>query len=173
MFRASFCQSSGAQDWDVFCNIWYTICCKNLSLALLKMGKICPKYVELILEINKTVIVESSWCSILLYHKFVCFYTWYFLRHESKHNREILYQLTRHIFLIFSGNKQYSPFQIRFGGSVETQMSCDRGLLVWRWLHVSAVFGHLQDISCFIINIQINDDHTTVVFWRTHQTSFA
>jgi hypothetical protein len=38
----------------------YTICCKNLSLALLKMGKICPKYVELILEIDKTVIVASS-----------------------------------------------------------------------------------------------------------------
>jgi hypothetical protein len=28
------------------------------------MGKICPKDVELILEINKTVIVASSWCSI-------------------------------------------------------------------------------------------------------------
>ena len=25
------------------------------------MGKICPKYVELILEINKTVIVASRW----------------------------------------------------------------------------------------------------------------
>jgi hypothetical protein len=45
----------------------YTICCKNLSLALLKMGKICPKHVELILEINKTVTLASSWCSILLY----------------------------------------------------------------------------------------------------------
>jgi hypothetical protein len=44
-----------------------TICCKNLSLALLKMGKICLKHVELVLEINKTVIVASSWCSILLY----------------------------------------------------------------------------------------------------------
>jgi hypothetical protein len=28
---------------------------------------VCPKHVELILEINKTVIVASSWCSILLY----------------------------------------------------------------------------------------------------------
>jgi hypothetical protein len=45
----------------------YTICCKNLSLALLKMGKSLLKHVELILEINKTVIVASSWCSILLY----------------------------------------------------------------------------------------------------------
>jgi hypothetical protein len=51
----------------------YTICCKNLSLALLKMSKICPKHVELILEINKTVIVASSWCSILLYLYYVCF----------------------------------------------------------------------------------------------------
>ena len=34
---------------------------KNLSLALLKMGKVCPKHVELILEINKTVIVASRW----------------------------------------------------------------------------------------------------------------
>ena len=40
----------------------YTICCKkNLSLALLKMGKICPKHVEVILEINKTLIVASRW----------------------------------------------------------------------------------------------------------------
>ena len=45
MFRVIFCPSSGAQD----------------SLALLKMGKICPKHVELILEINKTVIVASRW----------------------------------------------------------------------------------------------------------------
>jgi hypothetical protein len=28
---------------------------------------VCPKHVELILEINKTIIVASSWCSILLY----------------------------------------------------------------------------------------------------------
>jgi hypothetical protein len=45
----------------------HTICCKNLSLALLKMGKFCPKHVELILDINKTVIVASSSCSVLLY----------------------------------------------------------------------------------------------------------
>jgi hypothetical protein len=32
-----------------------------------RWASFCPKHVELILEINKTVIVESSWCSILLY----------------------------------------------------------------------------------------------------------
>jgi hypothetical protein len=36
------------------------------------MGKFCPKHVELILEINKTVIVASSWCSILLYLHWWC-----------------------------------------------------------------------------------------------------
>jgi hypothetical protein len=30
---------------------------QNLSLALLKMGKICPKHVELILEINKLLLL--------------------------------------------------------------------------------------------------------------------
>ena len=34
---------------------------KSISLALLKMGKVCPKHVELILKIDKTVIVASSW----------------------------------------------------------------------------------------------------------------
>jgi hypothetical protein len=34
------------------------------SVSLLKMGNVCPKHVELILEINKTVIVASSWSSI-------------------------------------------------------------------------------------------------------------
>ena len=34
---------------------------KTLSIALLKMSKFCPKHVELILEINKTVIVASRW----------------------------------------------------------------------------------------------------------------
>jgi hypothetical protein len=29
---------------------------------------VCPKHVELILEINKTVIVASSWCSIFTLH---------------------------------------------------------------------------------------------------------
>jgi hypothetical protein len=36
----------------------------NVAVSL---AKVCPKHVELILEINKTVIVASSWCSILLY----------------------------------------------------------------------------------------------------------
>jgi hypothetical protein len=108
MFRASFCPSSGAQDWDFFTtyglmSCWcgrqvfracclalrvryewgcftgfckwylpttstghYTICCKkNISvLRSWRWSKACPKHVELILKINKTVIVASSWCSI-------------------------------------------------------------------------------------------------------------
>jgi hypothetical protein len=43
----------------------YTICCKNISvLRSWRLAKACPKHVELILKINKTVIVASSWCSI-------------------------------------------------------------------------------------------------------------
>jgi len=30
----------------------------NLSLTLLKMGKICPKHVELILEINQSLLLH-------------------------------------------------------------------------------------------------------------------
>ena len=41
---------------------------------------------------------------------------------------------------------------MRVGGSVKTQLSYDRDLLVWRWLHVSAVLGHLQVISSFTNN---------------------
>jgi hypothetical protein len=37
-----------------------------------RWAKVCPKHVELILEINKTVIVTSSWCSILLYLHWRC-----------------------------------------------------------------------------------------------------
>jgi len=37
--------------------------------------------------------------------------------------------------------------QIQVGGSVKTQLSYDRDLLVWRWQHVSAVLGHHQVIS--------------------------
>jgi len=40
---------------------------------------------------------------------------------------------------------------MRNGGSVKAQLSYDRDLLVWRWLHVSAVLGHLQVINCFTI----------------------
>ena len=42
--------------------------------------------------------------------------------------------------------------QMRVGGSVKTQLPYDRDLLVWRWLHVSAVLGHLQVISSFTMN---------------------
>jgi hypothetical protein len=45
----------------------YTICCKNISLALWRWAKDSPKHVELILEINKTIIVASTLCSVLLY----------------------------------------------------------------------------------------------------------
>ena len=41
---------------------------------------------------------------------------------------------------------------MRVGGFVNTQLLYDLGLLVWRWLHVSAVLGHLQFISSFTIN---------------------
>jgi hypothetical protein len=34
------------------------------AVSLVSLSGICPKDVELILEINKTVIVASSWCSI-------------------------------------------------------------------------------------------------------------
>ena len=50
--------------------------------------------------------------------------------------------------------------QMRVGGSVKTQLSYDRYLLVWRWLHVSAVLGHLQVISCFKINNNKEKAHT-------------
>ena len=42
--------------------------------------------------------------------------------------------------------------QMRVGGSVKPQLSYDRDLLVWRWLYVSALLGHLQVIGCFTIN---------------------
>jgi hypothetical protein len=48
----------------------YTV--KISVLRSWRWGKICPKHVELILEINKTVIVASSSCSILLYLIWVC-----------------------------------------------------------------------------------------------------
>jgi len=47
MFRANFCPPSGAQDWDFLQHMAqiYTIpyAVKNLSLALLKMGKNLPE----------------------------------------------------------------------------------------------------------------------------------
>ena len=41
----------------------YTICCKKKTSVLRswRWAKVCPKHVELILEINKTVIVASRW----------------------------------------------------------------------------------------------------------------
>jgi hypothetical protein len=43
----------------------YTICCKKISvLRSWRWAKACPKHVELILKINKTVIVASRWCFI-------------------------------------------------------------------------------------------------------------
>jgi len=45
----------------------YTICCKNLSLTLVNIGKYCPKHVELILEINKLLLLHLVGFSILLY----------------------------------------------------------------------------------------------------------
>ena len=41
---------------------------------------------------------------------------------------------------------------MRVGGSVKTQLSYDRDLLVWQWLHVSAVLVNLQVINCFANN---------------------
>jgi len=38
-------------------------------------------------------------------------------------------------------------------GSVKTQLSKDRNLLVWWWRHVSAVLGHLQIISYLQLTI--------------------
>jgi hypothetical protein len=95
MFRAIFCPSSGAWEWD-FYSIWYpvvvvgrewvsgsvarcrsptpcppqqqvTICCKNLSLTLLMMGKRLPEtcWADLI---DQWIIVASScfFCITLL-----------------------------------------------------------------------------------------------------------
>jgi hypothetical protein len=41
--------------------------CLGIIVVLYNKTTVCPKHAELILEINKTVIVASSWCSILLY----------------------------------------------------------------------------------------------------------
>jgi hypothetical protein len=43
-----------------------------------RWAKVCPKHVELILEINKTVIVASSWCFILHY-----LHWWCTVKHKS------------------------------------------------------------------------------------------
>jgi hypothetical protein len=57
----------------------YTTCCKkNSVLRSWRWAKVCPKHVGLILEINKTVIVASSLCSILLY-----LHWWCTVKHKS------------------------------------------------------------------------------------------
>jgi hypothetical protein len=45
---------------------------KSSILRSWRWAKVCPKHVELILEINKIIIVASSWCSILLYLQWCC-----------------------------------------------------------------------------------------------------
>jgi hypothetical protein len=42
-------------------------CKKSQSCAPEDGQRLAPKHVELILKINKTVIVASNWCSILTY----------------------------------------------------------------------------------------------------------
>ena len=54
--------------------------------------------------------------------------------------------------LLYYRHRVTTQLQMRVGGSVKTQLSCDRNLLVWRWLHVSSVLAHLQVISCFTTN---------------------
>jgi hypothetical protein len=49
-------------------------------------------------------------------------------------------------------NMLYKSQQMRVGGSIKTQLSYDRDLLVLQWLHVSAMVGHLQVINSFTIN---------------------
>jgi hypothetical protein len=58
-----------------------------------------------------------------------------------------------HFSFLPSGSSSPLCFMwMRVDGSIKTQLSYDRDLLVWRWLHVSAMFGHLQVISCFTAN---------------------
>jgi hypothetical protein len=97
MFRTSFCPSSGAQDWDVFYNIWYNVLLmwyagfRSVLLSTTctrsaKWAKVCPKHVELVLKINKTVIVASSWCSIFTYLNWWCTVKHKSSLHKLKYN---------------------------------------------------------------------------------------
>ena len=70
----------------------YTICCKNLSLTLLKMGKNCPKHVELILEINKLLLLHLVGFSLLLY-----LHWWCTVKHKS--SQEYYFQTGSMLFL--------------------------------------------------------------------------
>jgi len=54
---------------------------KNSVLRSWRWAKVCPKHVELILEINKTVNVASRWFSILLY-----LHWWWTVKHKSTFN---------------------------------------------------------------------------------------
>jgi hypothetical protein len=54
--------------------------------------------------------------------------------------------------VLYCCHRVSTQLQRRVGGSVKTQLSYDRNLLVWRWLDVSAVLGHLQVMSCFTNN---------------------
>jgi hypothetical protein len=65
-----------------------------------RLAKICPKYVELILEINKTVIVASSWCSILLYLQWWCTVT-----HKSSLNVSVYYDFLWEPWRYFVGKR--------------------------------------------------------------------
>jgi hypothetical protein len=48
------------------------------------LGKVVSNgWVELILEINKTVIVASSWCSVLLYLSYIKFILTFYVRMRS------------------------------------------------------------------------------------------
>ena len=71
MFRVNFCPSSGAQDWGFFTTYGIvSCCCGRQGLVAMQRSTTCTVWskllVELILEINKTVIVASRW--FLYYH---------------------------------------------------------------------------------------------------------
>jgi hypothetical protein len=73
----------------------YNICCKKISvLRSWRWAKGCPKHVELILEINKTVIVASGWCSILLY-----LHWWCTVKHKSRLQKIFIPQTDHNILL--------------------------------------------------------------------------
>jgi hypothetical protein len=59
----------------------YAVYKKNSVLRSWRWAKVCPKHVELILEINKTVIVASRWFSVLLY-----LHWWCTVKHKSSLN---------------------------------------------------------------------------------------
>jgi hypothetical protein len=69
-----------------------------------RWANVCPKHVELIVEINKTVIVASSWCSISLYLQ----KNFYDARsHERKMCFDILYKFLWNIFHLKKTSARY------------------------------------------------------------------